>query len=218
MYFKSRVEAGKKLATQIAQKYRDDHCSILALDDGGVMVAAEIAASLHAPLGMLLTEDIELPLEKAVIGGLSMDGSFSFSSELSSYDIDEYVSEYYNVIEQEKLQKMRQMNELLGAGGLVSKKHLEGRNVILVSDGLMEGLSLDLAVAFLKPIKIGKLIVATPMASIPVVDRIHVLADEIYCLNVVDSGLPKDHYYELQDIPDHETIIKTIEKMVKNWQ
>ena len=218
MYFKSRVEAGQKLAAQLAQKYQDDTCTVLALDDGGVMVAAQIAASLHAPLGMLLSEDIELPQETAIIGGLSMDGSFSYSSEMSPFDIDEYVSEYYNVIEQEKIAKMREMNELLGAGGLVDKRQLNGRNVILTSDGIMDNLILDLAVAFLKPIQIGRLIVAIPMASIPVVDRIHVLADEIYCLNVVDSGLPKDHYYDLQDIPDHDTIITTIERMVKNWQ
>lgn len=217
MYFKSRVEAGKKLAAQLAQKYKDDNCTVLALDDGGVMVAAQIASRLHTSLGMLLAEDIDLPQESAIIGGLSMDGSFSFSSELSSYDIDEFVSEYYNVIEQEKISKMRHMNEMLGAGGLVDKRYLTGHNVILASDGLTESLAVDLAVSFLKPIRIGRLIVATPMASIPVVDRMHVLADEIYCLNVIDSGLPKEHYYDLQDIPDHETIIKTIERMVQKW-
>lgn len=218
MYFKSRVEAGQKLAAQLAPKYRYENCAVLALDDGGVMVAAQIAAELHTILGMLLTENVELPMEELVLGGLSMDGSFTYSSALSQMDIDEYMSEYYGVVEQKKLEQMHNMNQMLGSGGLIDKRFLRGHNVILVSDGITDPLSLDLAMAFLKPIKVDRLIVATPMASVKVVDRMHVLADEIICLNVLDSTLPKTHYYEAQDIPDRETIVKTIEHIVLNWK
>lgn len=218
MYFKSRVDAGKQLADKLAPKYRYENCAVLALDDGGVMVAAQIASKLHTILGMLMTEDVQLPMEELVLGGLSMDGSFTYSSSLSQMDIDEYMSEYYGVIEQKKLEKMHNMNQMLGAGGLVDKRFLRGHNIILVSDGITDPLSLDMAVAFLKPIRVERLIIATPMANVQVVDRMHVLADELVCLNVLDSGLPKEHYYEKHDVPDKKTIIKTIEHIVLNWK
>lgn len=218
MYFKSRVEAGQKLAEKLLPKYRYENCAVVALDDGGVMVGAQIASQLHTVLTMLQSEQVNLPMEALAIGGISQDGSFSFNKSLSTAEVDEYVSEYYGFLEQEKLQKMHHMNELLGSGGLIRKDLLRGQNIILVSDGLMDGFLLDLAAAFLKPIRIDRLIVATPLASVQAVDRIHVLADEIDCLNVIEGDFPKDHYYDTNDVPDHETIVKTLEEIVLKWQ
>lgn len=47
MYFKSRVEAGQKLADQIVKKYSGKPCAVIGLSDGGVMVGAQIAIRLH---------------------------------------------------------------------------------------------------------------------------------------------------------------------------
>jgi predicted phosphoribosyltransferase len=106
---------------------------------------------------------------------------------------------------------------LLGEGGLIREDLLKGHNVILVSDGLNSGLSLDAAADFLKPINIEKLIVATPIANVTAVDHMHLLADEIACLSVVENFLNVNHYYEDNKVPDHETIVKTIETIVLNW-
>lgn len=218
MYFKNRVEAGRLLAKELAQKYRYENCAVVALDDGGVMIGAQIASELHTVLTMLLSDQINLPMETLAIGGLTQDGSFSYNETLSHVEISEYISEYYGYLEQEKLQKMHHMNELLGSGGLIRKDLLRGQNVILVSDGLMDGLTIDLAIAFLKPIRTQKIIIATPVANVRAVDRMHVLADQIYCLNVIDNDFPKDHYYDNNDVPDHATIITIIEKIILNWK
>ncbi|MDB5166075.1 MAG: hypothetical protein JWM37_147 [Candidatus Saccharibacteria bacterium] len=218
MYFSSRVEAGQLLAEQLATKYRFENSATIALDDGGVMIGAQIAAHLHTSLSMLLADQINLPMETLAIGGIGQDGSFTYNSTLSHIEIEEYVSEYYGYLEQEKLQKMHHMNELLGSGGLIRKDMLRGHNVILVSDGLMDPMSLDLAFAFLKPVRTTKVIVATPVATVQAVDRMHVLADEIFCLNVIDSGLPKEHYYDQKDVPDHATIVKTLEEIILKWR
>jgi predicted phosphoribosyltransferase len=95
---------------------------------------------------------------------------------------------------------------------------LRGHTVILVSDGLSNGFSLDLAAQFLKPINTKKLIVATPLASVPAVDRMHILADEIFCLSVVQDYMTTDHYYDTQDVPSHEKVVKTIEQIVLHWK
>jgi predicted phosphoribosyltransferase len=95
---------------------------------------------------------------------------------------------------------------------------LQDHNVILVSDGLSNGFSLDIAAQFLKPIHTNKLIVATPLASIQAVDRMHILADDIFCLSVIEDYISTDHYYDTQDVPSHELVVKTIEQVVAHWQ
>jgi predicted phosphoribosyltransferase len=149
---------------------------------------------------------------------MNQDGSMPYNNYYSPGQIEDFVAEYRSLIEQEKIDKMQDMNQLLGKGGLIKKGLLRDRNIILVSDGLASGFSLDLAVEFLKPIRIKKLIVATPFASVEAVDRMHILADEIACLNVVADYISTDHYYETQDVPDHEKVIRIIEQIVDRWQ
>lgn len=218
MYFASRTEAGKTLAEEIARKHANDQCAVIALSDGGVMIAAQIALKLHAVLCMLLAEPINLPREPEALAGISSDGAFAFNGMYSPGEIEEFVSEYRNYIEEEKYNKMSQMHQLLGGGGLIRKDLLRNHNVILVSDGLSSGFSLDVAAAFLKPIKIKKLIIATPLASVAAVDHMHVLGDEIYCTSVVADYISTEHYYDTQDIPEHSVIIKTIEEIMAHWR
>lgn len=218
MYFKSRVDAGQLLAAEIVKKYKNEKCAVVALSDGAVMVGAQIAMELHCVLTMLLTDAIQLPHENTAIAGINQDGSFTYNNYYSPGEIEDFVSEYHSFIEQEKIAKMREMHRLEGRGGLIRKELLRGHNVILVSDGLSNGFSLDLAAEYMKPIKTKRLIIATPMASVPAVDRMHILADEIYCLNVIEDYISTDHYYEVQDVPSHEAVVKTIEQIVTHWK
>jgi putative phosphoribosyl transferase len=218
MYFKSRVEAGQKLAEQIVKKYQGQDCAIVGLSDGGVMVGAQIAMQLHCVLTMLLSASIELPREPDAVAGINQDGSFSYNSAYSPGELEELVSEYHNLIEQEKMQKMQDIQRLLGHKGLIRRDLLRDHNVILVADGLSNGFSLDIAAEFLKPIHVKRLIVATPFASVKAVDRMHILADEIFCLSVIEDYISTDHYYDTQDVPPHDKVVQTIERIVSQWK
>lgn len=218
MYFASRMQAGRMLANQVAEKYKGEDSVVVALSDGGVMVGAQIAMKLNCAIGMLLADEIELPREMVAIGGITSDGSFTYNHAYSSGEIEELMMEYHGFIEQEKLSKLHEMNRLIKSGSLIRPDLIKNRNVILVSDGMSSGFSLDLALQYLKPIPMKKLAVATPLASVNAVDRMHVLADEIYCLSVLENYISTDHYYDVQDIPDHQDVINTIEHIVENWK
>ncbi|MFA5004251.1 MAG: phosphoribosyltransferase family protein [Candidatus Saccharimonadales bacterium] len=217
-YFPSRVVAGEMLAKELVPKYRFEDCAIVALSDGGVMVGAQIAVKLHCVLTMLLTAPIFLPQESEVLAEIDQQGTVTYNDMLSTGELEEIKADYFSYIEQQKLEKKFEMNRLLGAGGLISEDLLRERNVILVSDGFNNGLSLEAAADFLKPIHIKRLIVATPFATVPAVDRMHVLADEIYCINVMEELISIDHYYDTQDVPSHDQVIKTIEQIILNWK
>jgi predicted phosphoribosyltransferase len=217
MYFHSRAEAGQKLATEL-QKFRYENVAVVALGDGAAVVAEQIAISLHCVLTMLFSENVKMPGERQALGTVTQGGDFVYSSALSEGEIDEYYGEFHGYIEDQKREKMSYLNRLLGQGGLIDPALLREHDIILVSDGLRHGTSLDAAADFFKHIKIGKLVVATPIASVQAVDRMHIIADELHCLSVTENYISTNHYYDVNDVPSHEEIAQRINDVVNNWQ
>lgn len=218
MYFENREQAGQILAAELIEKYRYENCAVVALSDGAVVVGEQIAKALHCIVTLLLIEDIEIPGEGVSFGGVSQNGGFTYNGMFSVGEIEEYESEYHGYLEEQKREAFQKINRLLGDGGLISEEMLRDRIVILVADGLDTGASLDVAVDFLKPIKIKRLVVATPISTIQVIDKLHMLADELHILDVKTNFLGIDHYYNQNDIPTHEETIAKINKIILNWK
>src|SRR5680860_838031 len=170
MYFENREQAGQILAAELVKGYRYENCTVVALNDGSVVVGEQIAIELHCLLTMLLIEDIEVPGEGTNFGSVSQDGGFTYNSSFSTGEIDEYNSEYHGYLEQQKMQAFQKINQLLGDGGLVTSNMLRDRVVILVSDGLDDGSHLDAVADFLKTIRIKRLVLATPVSTVQAVD------------------------------------------------
>ncbi|MGB3945695.1 MAG: phosphoribosyltransferase family protein [Candidatus Saccharimonadales bacterium] len=218
MYFESRAEAGMQLAERLLEKYRYENCAVVALSDGAVLVAEEIAAALHCVLTLLLIEDIEVPGESLSFGGVTESGGFTYNGMFSAGEIEAYTAEFHGYLGEKKREAFQKINRLLGDGGLIDKSMLLDRTVVLVSDGLDNGASIDVAMDFLKPIRTERIVVATPVASIPAVDKLHLIADELHILDVKDNYMGTDHYYEQNTIPSHEETIAKINQIVLNWR
>jgi putative phosphoribosyl transferase len=217
-YFPNRKIAGDLIAYKLGSQYRYEDCAVVALTDGAVIVGSRIAAWLHCPLNLLLTEAIRLQGEYDTLAQIDQTGGVTYNDMYSVGELEEMKAENFGYIEQQKLEKMFQMNKLLGQGGVISPRLLRGRHVIVVSDGLNSGLSMKAAAAYLKPIKIRRLIMVTPFASVKAVDLMHVLADEIVCLNVLEEVISIEHYYDDNRLPEHEKIIQVIEDIILNWK
>jgi predicted phosphoribosyltransferase len=218
MYFESRAQAGQILAEQLAPLYRYENCAVVALSDGAVEVGEQIAGALHCILTMLLIEDIEVPGESLSFGGVSQNGGFTYNGMFSAGEVEEYASEFHGYLEEQKREAFQKINRLLGDGGIIDNDMLRDHVVILVADGLDNGASLDVAVDFLKPIRIQKLVVATPIATVGAVDKLHIVADELHVLDVKENFMGTNHYYEQNDIPSHEDTIAKINQIVLNWR
>lgn len=217
MYFSSRLEAGYKIAQELLATYRYENTIVVALSDGGVQVGQQIAAALHTPLMLLLAEDIEIPGEGMTFGAVNQSGRFTYNGKFSAGEIEEYYSEFHGYLEDQKREKMGEINQMLGAGGIVEESMLRDHNIILVSDGLINGSSLDAAADFLKPLAIRRLVIAAPIASVEAVDRAHIIGDELHILAVTDNYLSTDHYYDVNDVPSHDATIATLNEIVLNW-
>ncbi|HSX23765.1 MAG TPA: phosphoribosyltransferase family protein [Candidatus Saccharimonadales bacterium] len=215
MYFKNRAEAGRKLAAKL-KKYDNVQCAVVALNSGGVIVGAQIAMRIHANLMILTSDNIMLPGEPEPLAVMT-PGTFTYNKKLSLGQVDEYVGEYRGMIEEQRITKFHGLNKLLSDGGDIEPKYLRNHVVILVADALQTGVALDVAADFLKPIKIKKLVIATPLASVEAVDRMHLLGDEIHCLSVPDNLMDTNHYYEDNTTPGHKDAVKIIRNISMTW-
>jgi putative phosphoribosyl transferase len=218
MYFESRIHAGQQLAVELLERYRYDNCAVVALSDGGVVVGEQIAASLHCLLTLLLVENIEVPGESVSFGGVSEGGNFSFNSEVSKGEMEEYALEYRGYLEDQKREAFQRMNRLLGDGGLIDHDMLRDHTIILVNDGFDSTVILDAALEFLKPIRIARLVIVAPVASSAAIDRLHVAADELHILDVKANYVDTNHYYDVNQIPSHEETVDKINKIILNWR
>ena len=218
MYFDSRLQAGQILANELFEKYRYENVAIVALSDGGVIVGEQIATALHCILTMLVTEAVEVPGERQSFGAVSQVGGFTYNSNLSTSEINDYKSEFHGYLEEEKRQAFHRINRLIGDGGTIDYDLLRDHTIILVSDGLDDVTILDSVFDFLKPIRTTGLVIAAPVASVVVVDKVHMVADELHIIDVKSNYMGTDHYYEHNDVPTHEQTIQKINQIILNWR
>lgn len=217
MYFKSRASAGRQLAKQLEQ-YKNQNVSVVALSEGGMIVGAQIAMHIHANLVVMLTENIYLPGEIDPIAGINSGGTFGYNNMFTTGQIEELYAEYHQFIDQQRFEKLHKLNVLMGNDGEIHKEYLRHHTIILVSDGLANGLSLKIAGDFFKTIAIHKLAIAVPVASVAAVDNLHLIGDDIFCLNVTPNFLGTNHYYEDNTIPPSKDLIRMTKFVPVNWE
>src|SRR4051812_20386282 len=108
MYFKSRAEAGRQLTKQLAA-FANQNIAVVALNEGGVLVGAQIAIAVHANLMLLATTQIDLPREPKPVGGMTTDGTLVYNPEMEAGERDEMLVEYHNLIEQQRMEKFHEL-------------------------------------------------------------------------------------------------------------
>ncbi|MFO0920561.1 MAG: phosphoribosyltransferase family protein [Candidatus Saccharimonadales bacterium] len=217
MYFSSRAEAGRKLAKLLGD-YSTENVAVIALNTGGVLVGAQIAMKIHASLSMLLSKDIYLPGEINPLAAVTSGNVFTYNKMFSVGELEEMKQDYWSYIEQSKMQGLHELNVILGSDGEIDRHLLNRKTLILTSDGFQNGFSLDVAADFLKPVNMRKLIIAAPFATISSLDRIHLLADEIHCLDVIENFFGTDHYYDDNTMPKTADLLKVIRNTPIHWQ
>lgn len=200
------------------QPFAGQQIVVMALSPGAVIIGAQIAMKLHANLVLLLTESVYLPGETDPIAAMSSTGQFTYNNMFSPGQLEEYISEYHHYIEEKRIEKLHKINVMVGKDGEIHKEYLRNRTIIVVSDGLSSGFSLDIAGAYLKTVAIKKLIVAVPFANVDAVDKMHLFGDDIVCLSVIGNFYETNHYYDDNTIPSTDQLFSLIRNISLNWE
>ncbi len=204
------------LAHQL-EEYARLNCAVLALSEGGILVGAEIAKAIHGSLFLLSIEDVNLPYELEPLAAMTNAGTFTFNHSLSMADLEEVKIDSQSSSEQLRPDTFSKLNRAVGKDGTINKNLLKRRTVIIVSDGIVSGLSLDAAADFLKPILTKNIVVATPVCSAPVIDRIRNITDYFFYLDIIETRFPVSHYYQENVMPGHDAVVNTMQNISLAW-
>ena len=166
MYFHDRAEAGDKLADELLD-YRWENSAVMALSAGGVVVGEQIARRLHCTLSLLMTARISAPGDESlVLGTMDQSGGFTYNSMISAGELEEYMEDFRGYLEEEKLHQMYKMSTVVGEHGLADPAQLEGRNIIIATDGVKNGLSFEAAKNYLERVRVERVIAAIPVGPV----------------------------------------------------
>ena len=149
---------------------------------------------------------------------MEMYRNYCYNNMFSAGQLEELTTEYHSYIDALRMEKSHELHKLLGTEGEIDKARLRHRTVILVSDGISSGLSVDVAAQFLKTVAISKLVIVSPIATIAAVDKMRLVSDEIVCLSVADNFFGVDHYYEDGYVPTIPGILKMMSNISIAWE
>jgi predicted phosphoribosyltransferase len=177
--FQDRTEAGRLLANALVDYADRGDVLVLALPRGGVPVAFEVAQALHAPLDVFLARKLGVPgHEELAMGALASGGMRVINDEVvQALDIPPDVIDSVAAVEERELQRRERAYR-----GDRPSLDVAGRTVILIDDGLATGSTMKAAIAALRQLNVGRIVVAVPTSSPSTCDEIGALADECVCL------------------------------------
>lgn len=176
--FQDRREAGQVLASKLEQYSSDFSTLVLAITPDAVPVAYEVANALGAPLDIFLTKRIVAPdFEEVIIGAVAATGERIFDFEaIRQLDIPQTHAE--RVAEQagEELQSLERKYR-----GDRLLEQIEGRKILLVDEGLNNGITMRAAVNALHPLHPKSVTVAVPVGSPEACRLLARGVDEVIC-------------------------------------
>lgn len=176
--FRDRREAGRVLAEELAS-YRDrDGVLVFGLARGGVPVAWEVAAALHAPLDVFLVRKLGVPRwSELAMGALASGGGLVMNDNVVAnlHITDEQVRE---VIASETAELNRREQAYRGGRPPADPR---GKVVILVDDGIATGASMLAAVRALRAAGPQSIVVAVPVGPASTCREIGQEADDVVC-------------------------------------
>jgi putative phosphoribosyl transferase len=201
--FRDRAEAGRLLAAEL-MKLDLKNPIVLALPRGGVPVAAEVAAALHARLDILVVGKVGAPLNPelavaAIVHGDPPDVVLNREA-IEAFGLGD--EELRSLIKAQRPELERRRIAYLDEQAPLS---VAGKTAILVDDGAATGTTMKVAIRALKRRSPREVVVALPAAPAETVAELGQEADRIVCLSQPQHFRALGyHYHDFRQLTDHD--------------
>ncbi len=200
--FRDRREAGQTLAG-LLQAYRDKpDVVVLGLARGGVPVAWEVAAALHAPLDAFVVRKLGVPgHEEFAAGALASGGRVVINDDVVR-GLRITPQQLRDVAEREGRELIRR--EATYRDGR-PPTDVTGKTVILVDDGLATGASMFAAVQALREAEPAQIVIAVPAAPESTCRQFAGLVDDMVCASMPTPFLAVGaSFWDFRQVSDEE--------------
>ncbi|WP_454917232.1 phosphoribosyltransferase [Xanthobacter sediminis] len=199
--FRDRADAGHRLAAALSA-YAGRAPVVLALPRGGVPVAVEVAAALHAPLDLVLVRKIGLPDQPELAMGAVVDGADPIVVRnpdiIALGAVDE--AAFDAVCRRELAEIERRRARYVGAR---PRAPIAGRVVIVVDDGIATGATVKAALKAIRARGPQELVLAVPVAPPQALADLRPEVDAVVCLlapeNLGAIGCFYDDFTQVSD-------------------
>lgn len=203
MQFRDRVHAGELLGELLAREVGElDNGIVLGLPRGGVPVAAAVARRLGLPLDVYLVRKLGVPgHEEYAMGAIASGGVRVLNEEaVRTLGIDQATIDA--VAERELVELQRREHIYRGDRPPLD---LEGKEVILVDDGIATGASMRAAIEAVRSSHPASIIVAVPVTPISTGEALAGIADRVVALTTPDPFYAVGwHYNDFTQTTDDE--------------
>jgi len=173
--FTDRVDAGRRLGAAVAALDLPEPL-VLGLPRGGVVVAAEVARELAAPLDVIVVRKLGHPRQPELgLGAVAEDGEPVFDAaglRVSGLTPDDLT----DVVAREQTECRRRVAAYRGDRAAPT---VAGRTVVLVDDGIATGVTALAALELLSRRAPDRLVMAAPVGARDAVRRLGAVADEV---------------------------------------
>jgi putative phosphoribosyl transferase len=203
--FIDRTDAGYQLA-ELLGGLASEHPIIYALPRGGVQVAIPVARELGAPLDLLIVRKIGAPGYPEVALGAVIDGD----EPQMVVNADVYAATGRDAVGLERA-RLRELAEIERRRerylGNRAPLNPAGRTVIIVDDGLATGATARAALAGLRRLGTGKIVLAVPVAPADTIAEMQGEADDIVVVHAPREFWAIGPYYaDFHQLSDEETV------------
>jgi predicted phosphoribosyltransferase len=166
------------LAAELTAYRGADDLLVLGLARGGVPVAWEVAAALHAQLDVFMVRKLGVPQwPELAMGALASGGGVVMNSHvLTSLNISD--KQVRAVVDREAAELTRREQAYRGDRPLADP---HGRTVVVVDDGMATGASMLAAVRALRALGPKAIVVAVPVGAASVCELVAQEADDLIC-------------------------------------
>jgi putative phosphoribosyl transferase len=205
MAFRDRSDAGRRLAKALSN-YKGRNPVILALPRGGVLVAAEVAAALKAPLDLILVRKVGVPVQPELAMGAVVDGTAPIIVrneeviELSGTSAREFEDACAN--ELAEIERRRQLYI-----GERARAEITGQVVIVIDDGIATGATTRAALQAIRKRNPKELVLAVPVAPPDTIEQLRQEVDDLICLEKPEIfGAIGYFYRDFSQVSDREVV------------
>jgi len=209
--FRDRRDAGRKLASVLV-KYKNKNVLVLAIPRGGGEVGLEVARYLRADFDILVSRKLPIPYNpEAGFGAIAEDGSVYINKDSSLWISEDEME----IIKKEQIEEIKRRISILRRGRPL--KSIQGREVILIDDGLAMGSTMRVSIKLCRNQNAKKIIVVVPVSGIDTFNEMKKIADEIYVLEIPYNFMAVAQVYlNWHDATDEEVIELMEKKNLKN--
>jgi len=176
--FHDRVHAGEILGRAMRGRSLVDPV-VLGLPRGGVVVAAGVAKALQATLDLIVVRKLGAPGNPELGVGAVAEGGVTILNDALILRLGVTAAELDEVAAREHAELGRRREAYRGGGEPGS---LEGRDAIVVDDGLATGYTARAAIEAARRRGAARVILAVPVAANETAREISSLVDELVCL------------------------------------